>query len=82
MSPLWIELHQWCEDKPTEMKSGVWDGQGWVGRDQVVIQEQIEIEGPRSLSIVRIAPKRPFDLTADFQQALGRNVGCDLHHTI
>lgn len=67
MSPLGIELYQRCEDESTQMESRVWNGQGWVGHNQVVIQEQIEIKGPRSLTIIRIAPKRPFDLTANLQ---------------
>lgn len=67
MPPVGGELNQWSENESTEMKSRVRHGQSRLGQHEVVIQQEIEIEGPRTLTMVRIAPKCPLDLATDFQ---------------
>lgn len=82
MSPLGIEFGQRGQHKSSLMQAGMRDDQGRLGKNAVIIQQHVEIQGARPLAVVLIAPQRPFDLTADLQQALRGDVRLDLHHTV
>ena len=48
----------------------------------VIVQQEIEIERARSLAIVLVSSECPFDLAADFKQALRGDIRFDLHGSI
>jgi hypothetical protein len=82
MGPFRIELRHWGQDKATEMKTRMWNGQAWLGDKAGTVKEDIEVDRPWSVSTIKIPTQGLFHLTTDVQQAARSEIRRDLHDSV
>ena len=77
-----IEINQGRQHEAALMQARMRNLEIRLPADALPIEEKIQIEGARTLAIMLIPPERPFNLTADCQQAPGCDVGVQLRDAI
>jgi hypothetical protein len=79
---LWTELGEWRQDEPPGEQPGVREREDRSSKDQVLVQQQVEIQRPRAPANLTPPQRGPLDLEELSQKALGVEGGLELENRV